>query len=305
MTQIGTPQHDPIPIGDAAKPPFARLPDPSTMFARRAGRLRSLADGNALRSYLIFLADLADIQHRLQVGLPEVELTATDTIVRAGQFGMPPLERSGFTGDDAFYETWHRLLTLADEIAMPDSARLALARVKAASAGGDAELIRGVLSNAIPVDALAEHVFVAAVLEVHFARLAAHFDVSALRPVGQGACPVCGAPPVSSLVVGWRDAHATRFCACSLCGALWNYPRIKCTLCGSTKDIAYQEIAGGSATVKAETCGSCRRYVKILQQREEASLDPVADDVATLGLDLLLRDSEFRRGAVNPFLLGY
>jgi len=42
-----------------------------------------------------------------------------------------------------------------------------------------------------------------------------------------------------------------------------------------------------------------------LQQREEASLDPVADDVATLGLDLLLRDSEFRRGAVNPFLLGY
>ncbi|MGA8649411.1 MAG: formate dehydrogenase accessory protein FdhE, partial [Xanthobacteraceae bacterium] len=95
MTQIGTPQHDPIPIGDAAKPSFARLPDPSTMFARRAGRLRSLADGNALRSYLIFLADLADIQHRLQVGLPEVELTATDTIVRAGQFGMPPLDRSG------------------------------------------------------------------------------------------------------------------------------------------------------------------------------------------------------------------
>ncbi len=166
-------------------------------------------------------------------------------------------------------------------------------------------IIRGVLSNAIPVDALAEHVFVAAVLEVHFARLAAHFDVSALSPVGQGACPVCGAPPVSSLVVGWRDAHATRFCACSLCGALWNYPRIKCTLCGSTKDIAYQEIAGGPVTVKAETCGSCRRYVKILQQREEVSLDPVADDVATLGLDLLLRNSEFRRGAVNPFLLGY
>jgi len=84
-----------------------------------------------------------------------------------------------------------------------------------------------------------------------------------------------------------------------------NYPRIKCTLCGSTKDIAYQEIAGGSATVKAETCGSCGRYVKILQQREDASLDPVADDVATLALDLLLRDSGFRRGAGNPFLLGY
>jgi FdhE protein len=305
MTQIGTPQHDPIPIGDIAKPPFARLPDPLTMFARRAGRLRSLADGNALRSYLIFLADLADIQHRLQDGLPKVQAIAADTMVRAAQFAMPPLDRSGFTRDRAFDEAWHRLLALADDIAMPESARLARARVKAAGAVAEAELIRGVLSNAIPVDALAEHVFVAAVLEVHFARLAAQLDVNALRPVGQGACPVCAAPPVSSLVVGWRDAQATRFCACSLCDTLWNYPRIKCTLCGSTKDIAYQEIAGGPTTVKAETCGSCRCYVKILQQREDASLDPVADDVATLALDLLLRDSGFRRGAVNPFLLGY
>jgi FdhE protein len=303
MTQIGSPQHDPIPIGDIAKPPFARLPDPLTMFAQRAGRLRSLANGNALRSYLIFLADLADIQHRLQDGLPEAEAVAADTIVRAGQFGMPPLDRSAFGRDRAFDEAWHRLLALAGDIAMPESARLALERVKAAVA--DAELIRGVLSNAIPGDALAEHVFVAAVLQVHFARLAAQRDVNALPPVGQGACPVCGAPPVSSLVVGWRDAQATRFCACSLCGTLWNYPRIKCTLCGSTKDIAYQEIVGGPSTVKAETCGSCNRYVKILEQREDASLDPVADDVATLALDLLLRDSNFRRGAVNPFLLGY
>jgi FdhE protein len=305
MTQIGTPQHDPIPIGDVAKPPFVRLPDPLAMFARRAGRLRSLANGSALRSYLVFLADLGDIQHRLQDGLPEVDAVVADTIARARQFGMPPLDRSRFTRDTAFDEAWRRLLALADDIVMPESARLALTRVKEAGAAAEAEFIRGVLSNAIPADALAEHVFVAAVLEVHFARLAARLDAKMLRPVGQGACPTCAAPPVSSLVVGWRDAHATRFCACSLCGTLWNYPRIKCTLCGSTKDIAYQEIAGGSATVKAETCGSCGRYVKILQQREDASLDPVADDVATLALDLLLRDSGFRRGAGNPFLLGY
>ena len=34
-------------------------------------------------------------------------------------------------------------------------------------------------------------------------------------------------------------------------------------------------------------------------------LDPVADDVATLALDLLLRDLGYRRGAVDPFLLGF
>jgi FdhE protein len=305
MTQIGTPQHDPIPIGDVAKPPFARLPDPSAMFAQRAERLRSLAKGSALQSYLIFLADLGDVQHRLQDGLPAASEITADAIGRARQFGMPPLDRSAFRRDAAFDETWRRLLALSETVAMPENAGLALARVQAAGAVGETDLIRSVLSNAIAPDALAEHVFVAAILEVHFARLAAQLHVKSLRPVGQGACPVCGAPPVASAVVGWRDAHATRFCACSLCGTLWNYPRIKCTLCGSTKDIAYQQIADGPATVKAETCGSCGRYVKILDQRENAALDPVADDVATLALDLLLRDSGFRRGAFNPFLLGY
>jgi FdhE protein len=57
--------------------------------------------------------------------------------------------------------------------------------------------------------------------------------------------------------------------------------------------------------VRAETCDSCRGYVKILQQQQNPALDPVADDVATLALDLLLRDLGYRRGAVDPFLLGY
>jgi FdhE protein len=108
-----------------------------------------------------------------------------------------------------------------------------------------------------------------------------------------------------SLVVGWEGAHGTRFCACALCGTLWNYVRIKCTLCGTTKGIAYQGIEGDAGTIKAETCESCRGYVKILHQHKDPALDPIADDVATLALDLLLRDAGLRRGAVNPFLLGY
>ena len=91
----------------------------------------------------------------------------------------------------------------------------------------------------------------------------------ALVPVGDGVCPACGGPPVSSMIVGWSGAQSARFCACSLCGTLWNYPRVKCTLCGATKGIAYQEIAGGPATVKAETCESCRGYVKILHQQKD------------------------------------
>jgi FdhE protein len=34
-------------------------------------------------------------------------------------------------------------------------------------------------------------------------------------------------------------------------------------------------------------------------------LDPIADDVGSLGLDLLLRDRAYRRAGINPYLAGY
>jgi len=305
MADLGSTQFDPIPIGEIVNPPFVRLPDPSTMFARRAERLRSLADAHQLRAYLTFVADLSDVQHRLQSALPPPGPPSSADLTRARQFKMPPLDQSRFTRDAPFDELWDQLLAMVEQIAMPENANLALQRLRLSDAPAQAAVIAGVLDGTMPAAAPAEHAFVAAVAQVHFARLAAQLDATTLVPIGDGTCPACGSPPVCSMVVGWSGAENTRFCACSLCTTMWNYPRIKCVLCGSTEGIAYQELAGGSATVKAETCDSCRRYVKILQHHSNRSLDPVADDIATLALDLLLRHSEYRRGGANPFLLGY
>ena len=38
---------------------------------------------------------------------------------------------------------------------------------------------------------------------------------------------------------------------------------------------------------------------------DNPKLEPIADDVASLSLDLLVREAGFRRGGVNPYLLGY
>ena len=38
---------------------------------------------------------------------------------------------------------------------------------------------------------------------------------------------------------------------------------------------------------------------------ENPAIEPVADDAASLALDLLVRELGYRRGAVNPFLVGY
>src|SRR5262249_39713512 len=125
------------------------------------------------------------------------------------------------------------------------AAEAALLRVRNADAATLAGMMESVLSDSIPVESLAEHVFVAATLQVHFARLAVKLDAKELVAVGDGAWPVCGGPPASSMVVEWQGSGGARFCACALCGTQWNYIRAKCCACGSTKDVTYQEIEGG------------------------------------------------------------
>jgi FdhE protein len=300
----GALQPDPSAIGGVQQPPFARVPDPASLFDVRAQRLGALAEASELKPYLLFLSGLAGAQHKAQTNLPLPELPAAAAIERARLFGMPALDRVSCT-DAMFETTLSRLLAVAQTIEMPSAAADALRRVTQAGATAREVMVHNVVADSIPMDTLAEHVFVAAALQLHFARLASRLDAKRLVPVGDGVCPCCGGPPVSSLVVGWPAAHGARYCACSLCGTLWNYVRIRCTQCGSTKGISYQEVAGGAGTVKAETCDSCRSYVKVLYQDKEPSLEPVADDVASLGLDLLMRDGPYRRAAFNPFLLGY
>jgi FdhE protein len=292
-------------IGNVAEPPFVRLPDPKNLFAARADRFRVLAEGNPLKPYLLFLGALSDCQHRIQDGLPGPDMPAADAVARAKEHAMPPLDRGHFTADAALDATFERLFSLVAEVEMPDSARAALERTRSADVAARDEMVRSVLADSIPVETMADHVYVAAALQVHFARIAEKLDAKALVPVGEGACPVCGGAPVASSIVGWSGAAGTRFCSCSLCATQWHVVRIKCVLCDSTAGISYQDADGGNSNVKAETCENCRGFVKILHQHKDPALDPVADDVATVGLDMLLRESGYRRGAVNPFLLGY
>jgi FdhE protein len=161
------------------------------------------------------------------------------------------------------------------------------------------------LAAEAPADAAGPAVFIGAALQVRFARLASTLDVDTLKPIGHGACPCCGSPPVASAVVGWSGAQGSRFLFCALCGAAWNYIRIKCTACGTTKGIAYYGFEGENGFVKAETCETCRAYLKVFQQHKTTTAEPHADDLATLGLDLKLREAGWRRMGANLLLSEY
>jgi len=288
MSRVDTTQPDPSVIGNIAIPPFARLPGPVQIFADRSARFAILAEGHDLAPYLNFLSGLCGIQASIQDGLPEPAAIDAATLARAKEHKMPPLDRVAFKADSAFEAAFQRLLDAAVALEMPAPARAALLRVTELDAAGREAMLQNVL----------------AALQVHFARLAARLDDKSLQSVGDGVCPCCGSAPTSTAIVNWRRAPGTRFCACSLCGTMWNYVRSKCTLCGSTRKILFQEIEG-AGNIKAETCDDCHGYMKILNQQKDDRLDPVADDVATLGLDLLVRELGFRRGGVNPFLIGY
>lgn len=310
MSPVDTTEPDPSAIANIPKPPFVRLPHPSRMFATRAERFRTLAEGHDLKPYLLFLADLCAAQAAIQDGnihgpLPQPEPLDEAVLARAKEHHMPPLDRGHFTADPAFEATFSRLIAAAEQMTMPAVAQAALLRVKAADAAGREAMVQNVLAEAIPVEALAEHVFVAAALQVHFARLAERLPGREMESVGDGVCPSCGGAPASTLLVSWPPPAGARYCSCSLCGTMWNHLRSKCTLCGSTSKIAFQEIEGTGGTIKAETCEDCHGYMKMMNQQNDRFLDPIADDVATLGLDLLVRELGFRRGGVNPFLIGY
>ncbi len=297
---------DPSRIGGVADVPFASLPDPATMFAIRAERFDTLAADHPLGDYLRFLGGLARVQHATLGTLPP--LPPADEAERALRLthAMPPLSPQDLDGDATFAETLEQVLAgvaTLDAALVPEAARDAAARLAGLSGPERTALATSIAAGAFPADQLAESVFAAAALQVHLARRAAALDVGALKAVADGVCPACGSAPVASLVVGWTRAAKARYCACPLCATQWNHVRVKCTACGATDAMLYHGVAEVSADVAVETCGTCRSYIKHMQQHADPRLDPVADDIASYALDLLIREEGFRRGGLNPLFV--
>ena len=305
MSNTSPVQPDPSVIGGVAKAPFVRLPDPAIVFARRAARLRVLAGSGELGPYLALLADVAEAQAAILPLLPETPAPSPDVLERGRQFAMPPLDRTALMPDAPLRETCQSLFDALVPALKPDAAQAALGRLRTGDDRSLEAMVATVLTDQPPADALAEYVFTASALQVHFTRLAAGLAGDRLVPVSVGVCPVCGARPGVSVISGWYGAEGARYAACSLCSTLWNEVRVKCLGCGSTEGVGYQEIEGQGGTVKAETCDVCEGYLKVLYQDKDTALDPVADDVASLALDQLLGGTVYRRLGANPFLAGY
>ncbi len=287
------------PAEEAA--PFL-LPVAATLFADRAERFEFLAAGHSLGDWLSFLAHLSRAQQAALAALPELPRPDAAALEQAHRHRMPPLDvaRRPAAWRDALRHIARALVADA-----PEAARATLAALASASDERLDELAAHLLDGDIAGADVTALPFVAAALQVAYTVMASRIDASRLQKLdADNACPCCGSPPVASVVRLGAAIANLRYLHCGLCNTGWNVPRAVCTHCGTDKDVALYEIEGAGSPVRAETCDGCRSYLKIVYQEKDPHVDPVADDLATLALDLLVDEAGYERAGPNLLLIG-
>ncbi len=270
-----------------------KLPRPAELFARRARRFRELAPGNPMGEFLDALAGVADAQAAAQARVSATPPAGVEP-------GSAPLRATTHVRDPAWREA---LLAIVEQLRSrpwPAPAAQALRRLAGAWPEELEAMADGVIVGMPAATDLAAAPFVGAALQVYFARLASGLSPAAVR-TGTGACPVCDSPPVAGVVLG---DDRLRYLSCSLCASEWNLVRIQCWNCRGTGGIRYLGVAGDAGGVKAETCSTCGAYLKLFYLEKMPAAEPLADDVASLTLDLLAAQDGLGRSGVNLFLLG-
>lgn len=291
--RIGDPIRDivgqPVPI---------ILPDPATLFPRRAARLEALAADHPMADWLRFMARLARAQHAAIAVLPPFE----PVIVTEGE---PPLAFSTYRRDPGWRLALHVVLSEADDSSLPDQTRAAMQALRSRDAGACEALADAYLSGDVQPAVTGQAMFVAAALSACWTRLASELALPELHLLPQrGRCPACGGSPVAGVITAAGRTPGVRYLHCGLCATAWNHVRAVCITCGDSRSIALLGIEGSGGAVQAETCDECHTYAKMLYQAKDMDVDPMADDLASLGLDMLVDAAGYRRAAPNPLVIG-
>jgi len=273
--------------GTLAPAPWLRPPpDAAFVFARRAARLRALAPGHSSGDWLAALAALCEAQ---------AVAVAAVSAASPPRGGTRPLAR-----DPLWQVALAAIARAMRAVRLPAPAREALARLDNAAPARLERWADAILGGDGDAVDPATAPFVGAALQTLYTAQAARISVGDVVRTA-GGCPLCGFRPVAATVQG---DDTVRYLCCGLCSAEWHLTRVQCAGCGDAAGVSYYslEAASGEAAaagVKAETCATCRTYLKLFYRERIPDAEPLADDAATLALDLLLGEAGYARGGVN------
>lgn len=296
--------------------PQLLLPEPSRLFAERALRLRQLAASHAMRDYLMLLALVGEAQHARVQSQTAMVLPTLAQLDSAAQEGQPALGATGWTRDGQWRAELRALLQQVLEQLPNDSpARAAVqAVIQLPDTTLEQQADRLLAGITLGLD-LAAAPLIAAGLQLYFTQLVAATGATQLSafpvPTQATRCPCCGSLPVTSIIRLGGQQEGQRYLYCTLCNAQWHLGRIQCTHCLATQGIHYESLRPNvdsdtepkRPVVEAEACDSCHHYLKIMHVARDLHVEPVADDLATLTLDLLVSEAGFSRHGTNMLLL--
>jgi len=303
--------------------PFFHWPQRSTLFAERQMRLRQLAATHPMGDFLRFMADLARVQQAALLRLPAMPVPDSDALDRAARDGVPPLQADGWPRDPAWRTELRRMVADLRPTA-PEGVRAALDAIDRASDDDLEAQADALLGSTQAGLSLATAPIIAAALQATFT----HLVLTVQARGGSGPlnsafgridditrCPCCGSRPTASLTRSGGQHSGQRYLHCSLCSTQWYLERGKCPRCLSDKALSFQSLEAADAdaqdasaraaqaAVQAEVCDDCGHYLKIMHGDRDPFVDPVADDLASITLDLLVSDTGKARHGVNLMLL--
>lgn len=295
------PQDEIIQVASSFHQPELLFANPKNLYARRAKRLRELAENNPFADYLEFAANLVDIQLELLASQPIANYSEKITACVEAAQGDKPLNAKRFQRTAEWREL---LLSMIDKF-KPYANDTVLATIEWLEKASDSELeslADNLLNENYEQVSADKAVFIWAALSLYWVQLTQQLPRNTKAEVGHKQfCPVCDSAPVTS-VIHFGEAQGLRYLHCSLCESEWHVVRSKCTNCDESGKLDYWSLDSMDAAVKAESCGDCHSYVKVLYQDKDVNVEPVADDLASIFLDSEMEQKGLARSAINPFL---
>ncbi|MFC0266567.1 formate dehydrogenase accessory protein FdhE [Kushneria aurantia] len=296
--------------GGVVEPPEVVLPQ-HTIFRERARRLRDLSRRmRPMSDFLAFAARLAQAQHQVLQKRQSAFTPNADAFAVAFKHGMPPLSVQALRADIDWQDDLDALLD-AVELNVGQAQQRLIAELRRLDEAQRRTLAAAVLDGASGSEAQrALMPLVAAALQVAWLRQATLLPQPPKRAEGraQTVCPCCGALPVASVVQIGRDRSRVRYQQCAICATEWYMERARCTQCFHTGKLDYlgleDEQGSRAMPLRAEICGDCGSYQKIIHRDMEADAEPFCDDLASLGLDIrIAEERDVGRSGYNPWMI--
>lgn len=279
--------------------PTLLLPPPLDLFASRGERLHGLSPHHTLGPWLTHLAAVCEVQQSALNALLAEQAQGKGTRLSLAV----PVEAATLEAVAAVYGMLLDKLAdapVAQGSPAPAAPPQALSQEELALAAERCLLLAHAQTDAAgrtPTDVL-----VAAAMQVVWTAAARQADPAGMQPGHADFCPVCASAAGGSIVLAGEGRGGLRYQQCCLCSSRWNVVRAHCTLCEEGSTVNYLSLEGENPAIGAETCEHCHGYAKIFFQDKDRHVDPVADDLATLALDVLVGEEGFGRGAPNLFL---